>query len=52
MVWHKYYPSLMTGSVDVDAILPKFNEELKQAGMDDVIREVQTQLDAWRRGRK
>ena len=30
MVWHKYYPSLMTGSVDVDTILPKFNAELKR----------------------
>ncbi|EGG34866.1 DUF3502 domain-containing protein [Paenibacillus sp. HGF5] len=52
MVWHKYYPSLMTGSVDVDTILPKFNEELKLAGMNDVIQEVQKQLDAWRIGRK
>ncbi|WP_258394722.1 ABC transporter substrate-binding protein [Paenibacillus sp. MDMC362] len=48
MVWHKYYPSLMTGSVDVDTILPKFNAELKQAGIDDVRQEVQKQLDAWR----
>jgi putative aldouronate transport system substrate-binding protein len=48
MIWKKYYPSLMTGSVDVDTILPKFNEELKQAGIDEVLQEVQTQLDAWR----
>lgn len=48
MIWKKYYPSLMTGSVDVDSILPKFNKELKQAGIDDVRREVQKQLDAWR----
>lgn len=48
MVWQKYYPSLMTGSVDVDTELPKFNEELKQAGLDEVRAEVQKQLDAWR----
>ncbi|SEA67791.1 ABC transporter substrate-binding protein [Paenibacillus sp. 276b] len=48
MVWEKYYPSLMTGSVDVDRVLPKFNEELKQAGLDEVRTEVQRQLDVWR----
>lgn len=48
MVWKKYYPSLMTGSVDVDTILSKFNEELKQAGIDEVRKEVQKQLDVWR----
>lgn len=48
MVWQKYYPSLMTGSVDVDTELPKFNEELKQAGLDEVRAEIQKQLDAWR----
>jgi hypothetical protein len=38
----------MTGSVDVDKVLPKFNEELKQAGLDEVRAEIQRQLDAWR----
>ncbi|MGM1046761.1 MAG: ABC transporter substrate-binding protein [Bacillota bacterium] len=52
MVWQKYYPSLMTGSVDVNTILPKFNEELKHAGMDEVRQEVQKQLDAWRGERR
>ncbi|WP_152392775.1 ABC transporter substrate-binding protein [Paenibacillus guangzhouensis] len=47
-VWKKYYPSLMTGTVDVDSILPKFNEELKLAGIDEVREEIQKQLDAWR----
>lgn len=48
MVWEKYYPSLMTGSLDVDGELPKFNDELKQAGIDEVRAEVQKQLDEWR----
>lgn len=48
LVWDKYYSSLMTGSVDVDTVLPMFNEELKQAGIDEVRLEVQQQLDLWR----
>ncbi|MBB6637627.1 ABC transporter substrate-binding protein [Cohnella thailandensis] len=48
MVWEKYFPSLMTGSVDVDTVLPLFNEELRQAGIDEVRSEVQRQLDSWR----
>ncbi|TYP69529.1 ABC transporter substrate-binding protein [Paenibacillus methanolicus] len=48
LVWEKYYPSLMTGSVDVDSVLPKFNQELRQAGIEEVRSEVQKQLDAWR----
>lgn len=48
MVWDKYFPSLMTGSVDIDSELPKFNQELRQAGIDQVRAEVQRQLDAWR----
>ncbi|MGZ9584947.1 ABC transporter substrate-binding protein [Paenibacillus marinisediminis] len=48
MVWEKYYPSLMTGSVDVDTELPKFNQELRQAGIEEVRVEVQKQLDEWR----
>jgi len=45
MIWKKYYPSLMTGTVDVDTILPKFNEELKLAGIEEVRKEIQKQLD-------
>ncbi|OWA37948.1 ABC transporter substrate-binding protein [Saccharibacillus sp. O16] len=52
MVWEKYYPGLMTGSLDVDVQLPKFNAELKQAGMDEVRDEVQRQFDEWRLERK
>ncbi|MNV83854.1 hypothetical protein D3C71_1776810 [compost metagenome] len=48
IVWRKYYPSLMTGSVDVDTILPKFNHELHEAGIDKVRTEIQKQLDRWR----
>jgi ABC-type glycerol-3-phosphate transport system substrate-binding protein len=51
IVWRKYYPSLMTGSVDVDTILPKFNHELYEAGIDKVRKEIQKQLDRWREGK-
>ncbi|MHA0857968.1 ABC transporter substrate-binding protein [Paenibacillus sp. CMAA1364] len=47
MVWKKYYSSLMTGSVDVDTILNKFNGELEQSGIHEVQKEVQKQLDTW-----
>ncbi|OME77143.1 ABC transporter substrate-binding protein [Paenibacillus sp. FSL A5-0031] len=52
MIWKKYYPSLMTGTVDVDTILPKFNEELKLAGIDEVRKEIQKQLDEKRSSKR
>lgn len=48
-VWKKYYPFLMTGSVDIDYFLPKFNEELKLAGIDNVKKILQLQLDNWKK---
>ncbi len=47
-VYTKYYPSLMTGSVDPDQQLPKFLSELKAAGIDEVQAELQTQLTNWK----
>ena len=35
------------GLVDVDSYLEKFNEELKAAGIDEIIAEEQKQFDAW-----
>lgn len=44
----KYYPSLCSGTVeDVDGTLKTFIDELYGAGMQDVIDEFQSQLDAW-----
>lgn len=43
----KYHKALMCGSLDPDEVLPKFNEELKSAGIDDIIADKQAQLDAW-----
>lgn len=47
-VWSKYYPSLMTGSVDPDTQLPKFLAELKTAGIEDIQAAVQQQLNTWK----
>lgn len=45
--YNKYYPSLMTGSVDVDTFLPKFIQELENAGLNEVKAELQRQLNEW-----
>ncbi len=46
-VCDRYAPSISSGAVDPEAYLPRFVEELKQAGVDDIIKAKQEQLDAW-----
>jgi putative aldouronate transport system substrate-binding protein len=46
-VVNKYVNALNTGSLDPDENLPKFNKELKDAGINTIIAEKQKQLDAW-----
>ena len=43
----KYKPSLITGSVDPDVVVPKMLEELNKAGYQDILLEAQAQLDAY-----
>ena len=43
----QYDTALQTGSLDPAETLPKFEADLKSAGVDKVISEKQTQLDAW-----
>lgn len=43
----KYGPALECGSLDPETTIPKFLEELKAAGADDIIAEKQRQLDEW-----
>ena len=43
----KYGPALECGSLDPETTMPKFLEELKEAGADDIIAEKQRQLDEW-----
>lgn len=51
-VFNKYYPALMTGSVDVDTELPKFNQELKDAGIEKVQQDFQKQINEWKASQK
>lgn len=46
-VWDIYYPALMTGSVDVEEYLPKFNRLLHDAGLDEIKKRLQSQLEDW-----
>jgi putative aldouronate transport system substrate-binding protein len=43
----QYYPGLESGSLDPAETMPQFVQALKDAGIDKVIAEKQTQLDAW-----
>ncbi|MBO5070879.1 MAG: ABC transporter substrate-binding protein [Roseburia sp.] len=43
----EYLPGLVTGTVDPDAEYDAFIAALKQAGMDDIIAEMQRQIDEW-----
>ena len=43
----QYYLPIINGEVDIDEILPVFQQELHSAGIDDVIAEKQRQLDEW-----
>ncbi|AWB43087.1 ABC transporter substrate-binding protein [Paenibacillus sp. CAA11] len=47
-VKEQFWASLMTGTVDPATYLPKTIEKFKQAGLDKVMQEAQSQLDAWR----
>ena len=46
-VKEQFWSSLMTGTVDPDTYLPKAIQQFKDAGLDKVIAEAQSQLDAW-----
>ena len=43
----QYYLPILNGEVDIDAVLPVFQQELHSAGIDAVIAEKQAQLDTW-----
>ncbi len=46
-VYAQYMPGLICGSVDTESTIAAFNEALYAAGLEKVIAEKQTQLDAW-----
>ena len=43
----EYRAALMAGQVDVDEYLGRFNEELRENGIDSIVAEMQKQLDAF-----
>lgn len=40
--------SINTGTVDPDIFLPKLNQELKKAGIERIISQIQLQIDEWK----
>lgn len=46
-VYSIYWPALCTGSEDPEKLIPKFIEELNNAGLEKVLAEKQKQLDEW-----
>jgi putative aldouronate transport system substrate-binding protein len=46
-VYAQYYLPLINGEVDIDEVLPVFQQALHDAGIDDIIAEKQAQLDKW-----
>ncbi|MFC4778197.1 ABC transporter substrate-binding protein [Paenibacillus sp. GCM10023252] len=47
-----YLPILLTGAEDPAKVLPEFQQKLKQAGVDEVIAELQKQIDEWKSTKK
>lgn len=46
-VMDKYYKALLSGAVDVESTIAQANQELEAAGINDIIRAKQEQLDAY-----
>lgn len=46
-VVNKYYPQLFYGTCDVDATVTKMKSEFQSCGIDDLLKDVQSQYDSW-----
>lgn len=46
-VLNKYVKALQSGALNPETDMDKFNQELKAAGLDTIIQDKQTKLDAW-----
>jgi len=51
-VYNQYYKALIYGDVNPDEKLPEFLKALDQAGINDVLTEYQSQVDAWVKANK
>jgi putative aldouronate transport system substrate-binding protein len=43
----EYIAAIDTGSMDIETILPEFQEKLRKAGAQDIIDEMQKQINEW-----
>lgn len=43
----EYMPGLNAGSVDPEVVIPELNEKLKEAGIDKIMEDLNTQLETW-----
>lgn len=50
-VTEEYFPGLMCGALDVDSGLAEFQKELRTAGVDVILEEMQSQVEAWEASR-
>lgn len=46
-VYNQYFKPLTYGDVNPDDVLPQFLADLEEAGINDIIAEYQSQVDAW-----
>lgn len=44
----EFWAPLMTGTVNPEEFLPKANKKMKDAGLDKIIAEIQSQIDDWK----
>lgn len=51
-VWQEYYANLASGAVDYNTAKSKIESKLKTAGIDDIVKETQTQLDTYLAAKK
>lgn len=47
-VYSEYVESLYAGSLNPDEAIPILNEQMKKAGIDEIVKEKQRQIDEWR----
>lgn len=46
-IYNRYKGEVMTGTTDPTVSVPKMMEEMRAAGFDDIVKEAQTQINAW-----
>ena len=47
VIWDRYHPELLTGSVDPETAVKTMYEEMEAEGLSEIIAEAQRQIDAF-----